>query len=301
MSLSGVLILDKPAGLTSHDVVQRVRRHLRTKKVGHAGTLDPDVTGVLVLCIGDATKLIEYATAEDKVYEGTVCFGTSTDTDDASGVVIARASASALTRDVVERAAAEFLGLQTQVVPKYSAVHVDGKRAYEYARAGLDVTLPTRMVEIHELVVSNFTPGDVATADFRVKCSKGTYVRALCRDWGDKVGVPAHMKTLRRTASGPFVIGEAVSLGTFESSPSPEQFLLPAVAAVRTLHKCTVSRADADKLAMGQAVSTTDVRPTSHVAVLADSGELVCVAHAVGRGMGRVVLKPRKVFWKRDR
>jgi tRNA pseudouridine55 synthase len=301
LTLSGVLILDKPAGLTSHDVVQRVRRHLHTKKVGHAGTLDPDVTGVLVLCIGDATKLIEYATAEDKVYEGTVCFGTSTDTDDASGTVIARASASRLTRDAVERAAAEFLGVQPQVVPKYSAVHVDGKRAYEYARAGMDVAMPVRMVEIHELAVSDFAPGDVATADFRVKCSKGTYVRALCRDWGDKVGVPAHMKTLRRIASGPFVISEAVSLPVFESSPSPEQFLLPAVSAVRTLKKCSVSRADADKLAQGQAVIATSVQPEGQVAVLADSGDLVCVAHAVGRGKGQVVLKPRKVFWKRDR
>ncbi|CAM3901987.1 tRNA pseudouridine(55) synthase TruB [Alicyclobacillus pomorum] len=301
MSLSGVLILDKPAGLTSHDVVQRVRRHLRTKKVGHAGTLDPDVTGVLVLCIGDATKLIEYATAEDKVYEGTVCFGMSTDTDDASGEVTARASACRLTRDAIERAAAEFIGLHPQVVPKYSAVHVGGKRAYEYARAGLDVTMPTRMVEIHELVVSDFSPGDVATADFQVKCSKGTYVRALCRDWGEKVGIPAHMKALRRTASGPFRIHEAVSLEAFESSPSPEQFLLPAVAAVRSLQKCTVSRADADKLAQGQAVSITGMQPAPQVAVLVDSGDLVCVAHAVGRGTRQVVLKPRKVFWKRDR
>lgn len=302
MSVSGVLVVDKPAGMTSHDVVARIRRRLNTKKVGHAGTLDPNVTGVLVLCVGEATRLLEFVAADEKEYEGTVCFGFSTDTDDAEGRVLATASAAALTEELVQSSAASFVGSIDQKVPLYSAVHIDGRRAYEYARAGAEVDLPVRRVEIYELTVSNFRSGDTAYVDFRVRCSKGTYVRALARDWGDVLGVPAHLHRLRRTASGLFRITEAVALDEFEASERPEKYLLPSACALRALDKVRVDDAIARRLAFGQAVTIRaqerSRRPT--VAVLDREGNLVCVADANDAQYPKVQLRPRKVFWKRD-
>lgn len=301
MSVSGVLIIDKPAGMTSHDVVQRVRRCFKTRKVGHAGTLDPDVTGVLVVCIEEATRLIEYATADNKVYEGTACFGKATDTDDATGNVIAEASAEHVTSAQIHEAASRFVGRTMQTVPKYSAVHVDGKRAYEYARAGLDVELPSREIDIGEFAVANFQPGFCAYADFRVKCSKGTYVRALCRDWGNVLGIPACMHDLRRTASGPFQIEEAVPLQVLMDSDSPEQYLLPLTAALRSMEQYRVSNEEAVRLAHGQTILFAATKPcNSDVAVLTEDGQLVCVASVDDSEFPRVRLSPRKVFWKRD-
>ncbi|WP_026974450.1 tRNA pseudouridine(55) synthase TruB [Alicyclobacillus contaminans] len=300
MSVSGVLIVDKPAGLTSHDVVHRVRRVFGTKKVGHAGTLDPDVTGVLVLCVGWATRLLEYAAAESKVYEGTVCFGVATDTDDAAGQVMARASAVHLTDELVKQAAVAFVGPSMQVVPRYSAVHVAGRRAYEYARHGMDVELPARPIEIHELSVLEFRPGEQAFADFRVHCSKGTYIRALCRDWGARLDLPAHMHRLRRVASGLFSIDEAVALDVLEHASEPERFLHPPTTALRTLASISVSEAQAERLARGQGVTVGDATavPNGIVAVCC-GGQLVCVANVDATRSG-LRMQPKKVFWKRD-
>jgi tRNA pseudouridine55 synthase len=301
VSVSGILIVDKPAGMTSHDVVARVRRRLQTKKVGHAGTLDPNVTGVLVLCIGDATRLIEFVTADEKEYEGTICFGYSTDTDDADGRVLATASAAALTEAAVQASAASFVGSIEQTVPRYSAVHIAGRRAYEYAREGAEVDLPRRRVEIYELSVSNFRSGERAYVDFRVRCSKGTYIRALARDWGERLGVPAHLHQLRRTASGPFHISEAVPLDQFLESERPEEFVRPSLSALRALDTFRVSETMARRLAFGQAVTiTAEKRCGPTVAVLDAEGELVCVAEAKRAEYPKVQLRPRKVFWKRD-
>jgi tRNA pseudouridine55 synthase len=302
LSVSGVLILDKPAGLTSHDVVSKVRRKLGTRKVGHGGTLDPDVTGVLVLCVGDATRLLEYASAEEKTYEGTVCFGISTDTDDASGQVLVKSDVSPLAEETVLRAARNLVGWQEQTVPKFSAVHIQGQRAYDLARAGIDVDLPSRRIHIQEFDVWGFQPGSVAYASFRVICSKGTYVRALCRDWGQQLEVPAHMHRLRRTVSGHFGTEESVSLQAFEQSEHPESFLLPPVQALRGMMHRQVDVHTAALLAQGQmpVLSGIEDKPGTLFAVMSEQ-DLVAVAEVQSNDQGRAQVRPKKVFWKKER
>lgn len=302
MAVCGVLVIDKPAGLTSHDVVNRVRRKLGTRKVGHGGTLDPDVTGVLVLCVGDATRLLEYVSAERKTYEGTILFGVSTDTDDASGEVISVADASNLAAQDVNRVGRELVGWQTQVVPKYSAVHINGRRAYDLARAGIDVDLPSRKIHIEQLDVWNFTAGAEAMAAFRVVCSKGTYIRSLCRDWGERLGIPAHMNGLRRTASGHFAIDEAVTLETFEESEQPVCFLKSPLEALRGMEQYTISEATAIQLTHGQKVvlpMNRDPLPAL-ISVVTEAQELVAVAEVSRLEPACSLLRPKKVFWKRE-
>jgi tRNA pseudouridine55 synthase len=299
MSVSGVLVIDKPSGMTSHDVVARVRKTLKTRKVGHAGTLDPDVTGVLVLCIGDATRLIEYLSANEKVYEGRTVFGIATDTDDASGNIVRVASAAHLTEEIIKQAAKRFLGDTLQAVPAYSAVHIAGKRAYELARMGEAFERPVRQIHIESLDVWGFIPGERAEVSFRVRCSKGTYVRALCRDWGDAVGVPAHMSMLRRIQAGQFSIEDAIPLSEWASLEHPERCLLPMSEAVRGLPALYVSQDQAERLAHGQSLLVDDGCQEGTVAVfLEDVGELVAMCQFFkARDRGRVV--PRKVFWKK--
>lgn len=303
MSLNGVLILDKPAGMTSHDVVNRLRRRLGTRRIGHAGTLDPDATGVLVLCIGEATRLLEFMVADNKEYDGTVHFGIGTDTDDASGREVARCHAGHVQEEEILQSASELVGVQMQRVPAYSAVHVGGRRAYEYAREQREVELPIREIVIHELQVLSFDPGDSPTARFHVACSKGTYIRALCRDWGTKLGIPAHLKDLRRTRSGFFDIREAVSLRAFEESEQPEGWLLSGFEAIRELPKTTQPMDVIVRLTQGQQVLVDGTFEASEsVAVLTADGQLAAIAHVLpGPKQGaQIVLKPKKVFWKRE-
>ncbi|QSO45383.1 tRNA pseudouridine(55) synthase TruB [Alicyclobacillus mengziensis] len=298
----GILILDKPAGLTSHDVVSRVRRKLHTKKVGHAGTLDPDATGVLVLCIGDATRLIEYIVADEKVYVGEAVFGIGTDTDDASGEVTATRDAGLLQKSDVLRAAGSLTGVIMQTPPKFSAIHVNGRRAYDLAREGHDFELPPREIQVHEFSTLEFQPGPVARAAFRVHCSKGTYIRSLCRDWGKVLQTPAHMACLRRVQSGAYRIDEAVSLDEFEASDAPECFLRPMLEALREIPKVCVSAGDAQRLAQGQTMILGEAMPSGPVAVIGDDAQLVAVGEIIARGGEQeVVLRPKKVFWKGGR
>lgn len=310
-AVSGVLLLDKPVGLTSHDVVNRVRKKLGIRRVGHAGTLDPDATGVLVVCIGEATRLIEFMTAEDKEYEGVVHFGVGTNTDDASGQPIAKANAAHLTLQEVNTAAKSFIGQQKQRVPLYSAVHIGGKRAYEYARQEQVVELPIKDIHIYSLEVLSFQQGEVSEAKFRTACSKGTYIRALCRDWGEKIGLPAHLSQLRRTQSGAFSISETTPLEVFEASDTPLQYIRSAVAGVQELTKTALPLSVVERLASGQSVPVTDVAVDLNedelkldeiFAVLTLEGSLAAIVQVKRhRNIPELlVLKPKKVFWKRE-
>ncbi|MCL6516210.1 MAG: tRNA pseudouridine(55) synthase TruB [Alicyclobacillus sp.] len=287
--------------MTSHDVVATVRKVLGTRRVGHAGTLDPDVTGVLVVCVGEATRLVEYASADEKAYEGVIAFGRSTDTDDAQGRVTAEADASGLDEARVREAASTFQGEMDQTVPLYAAVRVGGRRLYEYARSGEPVEAPTRRITIHRLDVLWFHPGVLAEAGFRVRCSKGTYVRALCRDWGRRVGVPAHMRALRRIASGPFRAEEAVPLEVWRKSADPASYLLPPVELLRPWPRVCVSEDEADRLANGQMLPTpARLSPGQLAACVTQDGVLVAVVkYERGPRSGR--LRPMKVFWKKER
>ncbi|MDN5856185.1 MAG: tRNA pseudouridine(55) synthase TruB, partial [Actinomycetia bacterium] len=209
----GLVIVDKPSGWTSHDVVRRVRRLAGTRKVGHAGTLDPMATGVLVLGVNRATRLLGHLMLTEKAYTATVRFGAATTTDDAEGELVSEADASRLRRCDVEAVLDGFRGEIEQVPSTVSAIKVDGKRAYARARAGEDVTLAARPVTIDRLDILDVrTEGPYADVDVQVVCSSGTYVRALARDIGEVLDVGAHLTALRRTRVGPFGVGAARTL-----------------------------------------------------------------------------------------
>lgn len=211
---TGLVVVDKPAGITSHDVVARARRALGTRKVGHAGTLDPMATGVLVLGVGRATRLLGHLMLTEKTYSATVRLGVSTTTDDAEGEVVATRSAAAITEDDVRRSLSAFVGDIEQVPSTVSAIKVDGKRAYARARDGEEVELAPRPVTIHALEAGEFSraddgEGDLLDLEIRVRCSSGTYIRAIARDLGAALGVGGHLTALRRHAVGPFTLETA--------------------------------------------------------------------------------------------
>jgi tRNA pseudouridine55 synthase len=210
---SGLVVVDKPEGITSHGVVARVRRLAGTRKVGHAGTLDPMATGVLVLGVNRATRLLGHLMLTEKGYDATVRLGVSTTTDDAEGEVTATASTADLDEAVVRAAFAEQVGELEQVPTAVSAIKVDGKRAYARVRAGEDVELKARPVTVHALDVHDVRrSGDHVDVDVSIRCSSGTYVRAIARDVGAGLGVGGHLTALRRTAVGPFDLARARTL-----------------------------------------------------------------------------------------
>ncbi|MEJ2520350.1 MAG: tRNA pseudouridine(55) synthase TruB [Desulfuromonadales bacterium] len=203
--MNGLLLIDKPAGLSSFDVVRTVRRLTGTRKVGHAGTLDPLATGVLPVAIGQATRLLEYLTADDKVYRATMCLGRVTDTQDREGRVLAEASWGHVDRSCLEAAAAALVGEIEQVPPMYSALKKNGQPLYRLAREGITVDRPPRKIRIASLDIETVALPEVI---FKVCCSKGTYVRTLCHDIGQALGCGAHMTALRRLACGRFKIAD---------------------------------------------------------------------------------------------
>jgi tRNA pseudouridine55 synthase len=213
---SGILVAAKPRGVTSFDVVAAVRRALGVRRVGHAGTLDPDGVGVLPVLIGEATKLMPYLVDQDKEYRVTVRFGVTTDTLDASGRVLTTAEVTGLDRATLETVAARFIGRIQQTPPMYSAVHHEGRRLYQLARRGLEVERTPRKVVVHAITVE--AVGD-DTATLRVVCGKGTYVRVLVADVGAALGVGAVVSALERTRVGPFALASAVSWDEIRSSP----------------------------------------------------------------------------------
>jgi tRNA pseudouridine55 synthase len=210
---SGLVVVDKAAGMTSHDVVAKVRRLAGTRKVGHAGTLDPMATGVLLLGVNRATRLLGHLMLTEKAYDATVRLGASTSTDDAEGELGERRSTELLTEDDVRSAAGAFVGDIEQVPSAVSAIKIDGERAYKRVRAGEDVVIPARPVTVHELLVTDVRrDGAWLDVDLSVRCSSGTYIRAIARDLGEALGVGGHLTALRRTAVGPFRLDDARTL-----------------------------------------------------------------------------------------
>ncbi len=207
--MDGVLVVDKPKGITSFDVVREVRRALGVKKVGHTGTLDPMATGVLPICIGDGTKIAQFITEATKAYDATIKLGSTTDTLDAEGKVLETRPVPAITRELLEAAFAKFRGPIHQVPPMYSAIKIGGKRLYELARAGEEIERQPRPVTVYELTLRDFSADEVQLS---VTCSKGFFVRTLAADLGEVLGCGAHLSALRRTHSGPFTLAQAMPL-----------------------------------------------------------------------------------------
>lgn len=225
MTWNGILPLLKPKGMTSHDCVFRLRKILKQKSIGHTGTLDPDVEGVLPICLGRATKIAQFLTNEKKAYQGTIVLGEATDTEDQSGTIIDQKAVSAsISQSDVLRVFDSFLGEIEQVPPWYSAVKVNGKKLYEYARQGIEVERPVRRVHLYSLTLVD--PADAYSKDipFSVECSKGTYVRTLAVDIGKALGYPSHLKNLTRVKSGLFQLKDCLTFEQIEKALSSEDF-----------------------------------------------------------------------------
>ncbi len=227
--MDGVLNINKCKGMTSHDVVDEVRKIFNTRRVGHAGTLDPDAKGVLLVCIGRATKISQFLMSADKEYTGALTLGITTDTQDASGKPIKVTPVPALSRARLEETFRKFVGEQEQIPPMVSAIRYHGRKLYELAREGKEVKREPRRIEIFKLEILEYKTPEVR---FRVTCSKGTYIRTLCADIGEDLGCGAHQSELTRSRSGSFLIEKAISLDDLRDIPHPEEVTIPMDEAI---------------------------------------------------------------------
>jgi len=263
--VEGILPLFKPKGMTSHDCVFKLRKILKMKRVGHTGTLDPDVTGVLPICLGKATKVAEYITDAGKAYEAEITIGFSTTTEDASGEIVDKKHViNSISREEILSVLAKFTGEISQTPPMYSAVKVNGKRLYEYARQGLVVERPTRIVKIQsiELLDDRDTfGGELIRFRFRVSCSKGTYIRTLAVMIGDELGYPAHMSDLVRIQSASFLLNDCLSFAEIESRMEDgtlDDVIRPLESALSHLPKYKINDTVAKKVKNGAVMSVPE-------------------------------------------
>ena len=258
--MNGIINLRKEAGMTSHDAVFKLRKILKTKKIGHGGTLDPDVVGVLPIAVGKATRLVEFMQEEGKVYEGEITLGFSTTTEDASGDVVAKTPVvESLDEKLVDDAISSLTGIIRQIPPMYSAVKVNGRKLYEYARAGESVERPERQVTIYhfERTSSIIYEKETARFTFRVKCSKGTYIRTLSVQLGEKLGYAAHMSQLTRTSSAGMSLDDALTLDQIAERVTVEDysFLQPLEIGIGDLQKIELSDEQVEDAKNGRFIS----------------------------------------------
>ena len=291
MTISGWLNIDKPKGITSHDVVAHVRRAIRFKKRGHAGTLDPMATGVLVLCLGNATRLSEYAMHHTKTYEAVIHFGATTDTYDAEGTLTST-NAREVSLANLEAVMGQFVGDIQQVPPMYSAIKQGGKKLYELARAGQEVERPARAVTIHALEILLW---ESPLLMVRITCSAGTYIRSLAHDWGQAVGVGAYLTALTRTQSGSFTLVDAVPLANFVESAAEDtwqSYLLPTDYAVQDLPRLDLDPEAAKIVANGGWLKLEDMPTTGLIRAYAPAHHLLALLEP----QADAIWKPHKVF-----
>jgi len=290
--LSGVVVVDKPSGPTSFDVVRRVKGLFKTRRCGHTGTLDPTATGVLPICIGDATKVASFVSEGEKEYDAVVRFGEITDTQDAAGRMLETRPLGDLSEERVRKELVGFVGLVEQTPPMYSARKVDGKRLYELARAGEEVERESRQVHIDEARLTFFRPPD---AGIFVRCSKGTYLRTLAHDLGQRVGCGAHLRSLKRVRVGPFGLEDSVGLDTLMAAAKEKQlekYLLPISRALDELAELRLDTTLARRVAHGHAPGPADLSrlrapPFSRgrkVRLLDPEGRVLAVAESDGVG-----------------
>ena len=298
---SGILLVDKPAGPTSHDVVARTRRAAGTRKVGHAGTLDPMATGLLVLGINSSTRLLTFVVGLDKEYFATIRLGQSTSTDDAEGDISQSVDARGVSREAIAAGIARLTGEISQVPSSVSAIKVNGKRAYELARAGETVELTSRNVTIAAFDILDVRDAEaegigLIDVDVRVECSSGTYIRALARDLGSDLGVGGHLTALRRTRVGPFMVSDAATL---ENLAPSEQLLAPALVAAQLFAVHNATESEVTGLMHGKRVDAGNWRlaettgpPSEPIAVVAPGGRLVGLVELTPRGAKALVNFP---------
>jgi len=300
--VDGILVLDKPAGLSSNQALQCVKRLYGAAKAGHTGSLDPLATGVLPLCFGEATKFSQYLLDADKAYESTIVFGAATDTGDADGVVLEERDAGALTAADVAGALAGFEGEIEQVPSMYSAIKQGGQPLYKLARQGIEVERKPRTVMVRKLELRDFRGGERPEADVYLECSKGTYVRSLAEDLGRVLGCGAHVGALRRTRAGPFGIGDCVSAATLEALRERREFremdafLAPADAALGELPLVRLSESGGFYMRQGQPVLVPNAPRDGIVRVALDTGEFLGVGEILDDGR----VAPRRLVVSRQ-
>lgn len=283
----GILNVDKPAGMTSRDVVNRVQRLVRPIRVGHAGTLDPLATGVLVVAVGAATRLVEYAQQLPKTYQGTFLLGRASDTEDIEGSVVELSEAPVPSLAEIAAVLPRFTGTIQQRPPAYSALKVAGQRAYKLARRGEAVELAARPIVVHSLEIVRY---EYPELELLVRCGSGTYIRSLGRDLAEALGTAAIMSQLRRLAIGPFQVENAIQL-TELSAEAIARRLQPPLLALGGMMRVIVSAADVDRLMMGQAIATSLTHQNGEIVAVSESGELVAMLRPEE---GR--LRPHKCF-----
>ncbi|WP_064093669.1 tRNA pseudouridine(55) synthase TruB [Rossellomorea aquimaris] len=300
--MNGILPLWKPRGMTSHDCVFKLRKLLKTKKVGHTGTLDPEVSGVLPICIGRATKIADYITSSGKTYEGEVTLGFSTTTEDAWGErVEEKRIEGTISRDEIEAILKELTGEIIQTPPMFSAVKVNGKRLYEYARKGIEVERPSRKVQIHSLELLEDwqeLKGENVSFTFKVSCSKGTYVRTLAVEIGRRLGYPAHMSALTRTQSASFTSEDCLTLEQIEEyvqNENPERLLLPLELGLLHLPKRVINDTLAEKVKNGARLEEPEDWPQSVEVVMEYEGKAIAIYQRHPDKQG--IIKPVKVLF----
>jgi tRNA pseudouridine55 synthase len=288
--VDGILVLDKPAGLSSNQALQQVKRLYGAAKAGHTGSLDPLATGVLPLCFGEATKFSQYLLDADKAYESVFVFGTATETGDADGKVLKECDASALTGADVEAALADFRGEIEQVPSMYSAIKQGGQPLYKLARQGVEVERKPRTVWVKTLELRGFRGGARPEADIYLECSKGTYVRSLAEDLGKALGYGAHVGALRRTRAGPFSLADSVPLSTLEALKDNREFrdmealLAPADSALGELPLVQLSESGGFYMRQGQPVMVPNAPRDGIVRVVLDTGEFLGVGEILDDG-----------------
>jgi len=289
--LDGVLNVIKPPGMTSHDVISFLRRELKTKKIGHAGTLDPQAAGVLPICVGQATRLLEFLMHQDKEYLGEIMLGITTETQDAWGEVVQTCDYSQLTLEGVTSKIPQFTGTFTQTVPAYSAVKVEGIPLYKRTRLGMKSKSISREVFVDKLDLIKYEPPRLT---FVIKCSKGTYVRTICHDWGQSLGVGGHMSFLLRTRVGSFTLNDSKTLE--EIAVLKEKALMPMETCVEGLEKIVLADEEINKIKLGQKLILPKTATIGkRGAVLNNGGKLQAIASIVTVD-NNVLLKPDKVF-----
>lgn len=292
-AISGVLVVDKPVGLTSHDVVQIVRKGTNIRRAGHTGTLDPRASGVLVILIGPAVRLSEYVSASDKRYQAVVRLGATTDTYDAEGRVTSSAPVT-VTEDQFENALQQFIGEIEQVPPPYSAVKVKGRKAYEMAREGEEVELQPRKIKVYNLELLEWAPPE---AVIDVYCSSGTYVRSLAHDLGEVLGCGAHLVGLRRTKSGRFTLRDAVPLRKLREAfelGTWYQYLIPAADALSDWPALELTHEQVEAVRHGHRVPGEPPENNTWARGVSEQGELVALLEWVPESNE---WQPRKVFF----
>ncbi len=292
--VSGVLVVDKPVGLTSHDVVQIIRRGTGIRRAGHTGTLDPRASGVLVILIGPAVRLSEYVSASDKRYQATIRLGSSTDTYDSEGIITSTADVGDISEEEFDEILQKFVGEMEQVPPPYSAIKVKGRKAYEMARKGEDVELEPRIINVYSLEILEWAPPE---AVIDVYCSSGTYVRSLANDLGKELGTGAHLVGLRRTKSGRFTLRDAVPLRRLQEAFDAGnwyKFLIPAAEALADWPMVELDPDEVELVRHGHRVPAEDDQ-SGWARGVSQQGDLVALLEA-DEDSGE--WQPRKVFFQ---